>query len=152
MKRLLGLTLALLLAITNVAPASADTPDEAKALVQKAIALAKDKGLDEAYKAIRDPNGSFIKGELYIFVIDLNTLLMVVHPVKPVLEGKSQASMKDVNGKLFVAEMVTVIKGKGSGWVDYLWTKPGEKTPSLKTSYVEKVPGNDLFFGCGVYK
>ncbi|MGA2936010.1 MAG: cache domain-containing protein [Syntrophobacteraceae bacterium] len=42
---------------------------------------------------------------------------------------------------------------KGSGWVDYMWPKPGEKTPSLKVSYVKlvKVDGEDLVLGCGVY-
>lgn len=154
MKRHLLLTLAIVLALAVgwSALASASTPEEAKAMVQKAIAMAKEKGLDETYKAIRDKHGPFYKGELYVFVSDINTMVMVVHPEKPVLEGKSQAGMKDVNGKLFYQELVSVAKEKGSGWVDYYWTKPGEKVPTLKTTYVERVPGTDLFFGCGVYK
>jgi hypothetical protein len=34
-----------------------------------------------------------------------------------------------------------------------MWPKPGEKTPSLKVSYVKlvKVDGEDLVLGCGVY-
>jgi len=34
-----------------------------------------------------------------------------------------------------------------------MWPKPGEKTPSLKVSYVklDKVDGEDLVLGCGVY-
>lgn len=154
MKRhlILIMSLALILVVGWGTLAAAATPDEAKAMVQKAIAMVKDKGLDETYKAIRDKDGPFFKGELYVFVSDINTMIMVVHPEKPVLEGKSQAAIKDVNGKLFFQGMVTVLKESGAGWVDYHWTKPGEKAPTLKTTYVERVPGTDLFFGCGVYK
>jgi signal transduction histidine kinase len=49
--------------------------------------------------------------------------------------------------------MNEVAKTKGAGWVDYMWPKPGEKTPSLKVSYVKlvKVDGEDIVVGCGVW-
>ncbi|MBI4798859.1 MAG: cache domain-containing protein [Desulfarculus sp.] len=147
---ILALALALTLGCASLAAAA--TADEAKAMVQQAIAMAKDKGLEATYAAIRDKNGPFFKGELYIFVCDINTHVMLVHPEKPVLEGKDQSSIKDVKGKLFFLELARVAKEQGSGWVDYHWAKPGEKEPSLKTSYVERVPGSNVFFGCGFYK
>jgi cytochrome c len=61
--------------------------------------------------------------------------------------------LKDVNGKIFFMMMNNVAKEKGSGWVDFLWPKPGEKDPSLKVSSVKlcKVDGEDLVLGGGVY-
>jgi len=43
---------------------------------------------------------------------------------------------------------------KGSGWVDYMWPKPGEKSPSKKVSYVKgaKMPtGEVVIVGAGIY-
>lgn len=144
--------MALVLTISWCGLAAAATPDEAKAMVQKAIAMAKEKGLDETYKAIRDKNGPFFKGELYIFVGDLETNVTVVHADKPQMEGKDMSAMKDVKGKLFFLEFSRVAKEQGSGWVDYYWSKPGEKEPVLKSTYVEKLPGGKVYFGCGFYK
>jgi signal transduction histidine kinase len=69
------------------------------------------------------------------------------------MEGKSCIDFKDANGKLFFTAMNDVAKSRGSGWVDYMWPKPGEKQASLKVSYVKlvKVEGEDLVVGCGIY-
>jgi hypothetical protein len=42
-----------------------------------------------------------------------------------------------------------IAKEEGSGWVDYWFPKPGEKEPSLKTTYVLKV--DDNFYVCAGY-
>jgi methyl-accepting chemotaxis protein len=51
------------------------------------------------------------------------------------------------------AEFIDVCKKKGSGWVDYMWPKPGSKTASLKVSYVKKAmcDGVEVVVGCGIY-
>lgn len=126
--------------------------DDAQALVKKAIAMVKEKGLDETIKAVADKNGPFVKGDLYIFAVDTTKLTLLAHPIAPQLVGKDQSGMKDVKGKMFFIEFVNLAKGAGSGWVDYYWPKPGEKAPALKSTYIEKVPGADVFFGCGIYK
>ncbi|MBI5524320.1 MAG: cache domain-containing protein [Desulfarculus sp.] len=154
MKRRWLPVLILVLALTLAwgSQASAATADEAKAMVQKAIAMAKEKGLDETFKAIRDKNGPFFKGELYIFVNDMDKNITLVHPDKPQMEGKDMSGIKDVKGKMFFLEFTRVAKEQGSGWVDYYWAKPGEKDPVLKSTYVERVPGGNVYFGCGFYK
>ena len=138
------LALALTLSLAWGSLALAATADDAKAMVQKAIAMAKEKGLDETYKVIRDKNGPFFKGELYIFVNDLDKNITLVHPDKPQMEGKDMSGMKDVKGKLFFLEFTRVAKEQGSGWVEYFWAKPGEKEPVAKSTYVERVPGANV--------
>ena len=42
---------------------------------------------------------------------------------------------------------------KGAGWVDYLFPKPGETTPSHKWTYVKRVTidGAPALLGAGFY-
>ena len=60
--------------------------------------------------------------------------------------------LKDVNGKMFFAEFVNVAKDKGEGWVDYMWPKPGDKTPVPKVTYVYKVPDFPVAVAAGIYE
>jgi len=152
MKRFLLVAVALALCVCWVGSVAAATPAEAEANVKAAIAMEKAKGVDATLKAIADPKGPFAKGDLYIWAGSLDKVQMVAHPYKPQLVGKDLSMFKDTNGKQFFNEFVKVAKEKGSGWVDYMWPKPNEKKPSPKTSFVERVPGQNLYFGCGVYK
>ena len=42
---------------------------------------------------------------------------------------------------------------RDSGWIDYMWPKLGETSPSNKSSYVRKVQVGDdvLYVGAGLY-
>jgi methyl-accepting chemotaxis protein len=59
--------------------------------------------------------------------------------------------LKDARGTFFVKEFVQVATGPGAGWVEYWWTKTGEKEPLLKKTYVMRVPGQDIFLAAGYY-
>ncbi len=114
--------------------------------------MVKEKGLDETIKVVADKNGPLVNGELYIFAVDMNRLTLKAHPIAPQLVGKDQSGMKDIKGKMFFLEFVNLAKNPGSGWIDYYWPKPGDKTPVLKITYIERVPGTDTLFGCGFYR
>lgn len=86
----------------------------------------------------------------YFWIHDLN-LKMVSHPIKPELNGKSIAEMKDPNGKKLFAEMNEVVKNQKAGFVDYLWPKPGQDKPVPKISYVSVFPQWGWVLGSGVY-
>lgn len=148
---LLGIVV-LALSCLMALPALAGPREDAKALVEGAAAMVKEKGLEATVAAIRDKSGPFMKGELYIFVGKLDTPMLTVHPIKPALEGKDLTKMKDVKGKYFFVEFMNTAKTKGSGWVEYYWPKPGEKTASPKDTFIMRVPDNELWFACGYYK
>ena len=135
----------LLAAVVN----AGSTPDQAKALVVKAVAFYKANGKDKSIAAFNNPKGEFVKGDLYIFMMDdkCNTL---AHGANPKLVGKNVAELKDADGKLFMQAMRDTAK-KGGGWVDYKWSNPTTKKVQAKTSYIMPL-GNGLFVGCGVYK
>ena len=130
---------------------AADKAAEAKALVDSAVAMAQEKGLDATYAAIRDKNGPFMKGEYYIFVGSTEKPMNVVHPINPKLENKDLGKMKDVKGKFFFMEFMNVAKGPGEGWVEYWWPKPGTKEASPKKTFIKRVPGQNVWFACGFY-
>ncbi len=152
MKKGVVWALALALVLCFAATAAADPSADAIALVKKAVAMVKEKGVDETIKAVGDPKGPLVNGEFYLWAGPLDKITMVAHPFTPHLVGKDLGTFKDINGKLIFVEFAEVAKTKGSGWVDYMWPKPGAKTPSPKSSYVERVPGENLYFGCGIYK
>lgn len=119
--------------------------------VEEGAALVEKEG-KAAFDKFKGKDSAFIFAGTYIWINDMEGV-MVMHPIKHKMEGKAMLGLKDINGKLFFVDMIKVAREKGTGWVDYMWPKPGEKDPSLKVSYVKKckIDGVDMVIGCGVY-
>lgn len=111
-----------------------------------------EKDSETAFKIFHDPKGPFMAKDAYIFVIDINGVDLV-NPAFPSLEGRNILDVKDTRGKQLVREMLKVVQTGGSGWVDYMWPKPGESISTLKSSYVSKAKIGEkwVLVGCGVY-
>jgi cytochrome c len=73
-----------------------------------------------------------------LFVYDLKSNLLF-NAAFPEREGTNTAGEKDANGKLWHQEFIQMAESKGSGWVDYMFPKPGQTQPSLKWAYVKAV-------------
>src|SRR3954470_9427605 len=71
----------------------------------------------------------------YFWVNDMQPR-MVMHPMKPEMNGNDISTFKDPNGKALFVDMVGVVKKDGSGFVPYEWPKPGFDKPQPKLSYV----------------
>ena len=128
---------------------AADTAEEAKTLVDQAVAFTKANGKEKAFVEFNNHQGQFVKGDLYIFVVDLNGKCLA-HGGNEKLVGKDVIGLKDSDGKFFIKDMVEGAKAKGSGWSDYRWTNPATKSIEKKSTYFKK--DGDLVFGCGIYK
>ncbi|MFZ0929679.1 MAG: cache domain-containing protein [Syntrophobacteraceae bacterium] len=128
------------------------TPQRVVEKVEKAAVLLQKEG-KAAFPKFQGKDSEFIFGGTYIWVHDAEGSTMLMHPVMPQLVGKSNASIRDTSGKFIFVEMNETAKKKGGGWVDYMWPKPGEKTPSQKLSYVKlvKVDGVECIVGCGIF-
>jgi len=126
------------------------TADEAKALADKAVEFFKANGKDKAFEAFNNPQGEFVKGDLYIFVNDYsgNTL---AHGGNSKLVGKNLNELKDADGKAFFQEFASKAKS-GGGWVDYKWSNPETKKIQPKSTYIKAIDGTDFYLGCGIYK
>ena len=153
-KLLIGIVAAFFLMVgTSLAVAEPLTPELCKQKAQEAAALLKAEG-DGALATIKDPNGPFrfAGGAGYVWVHNLDGI-MVMHPIKPALDGKGLLDMRDVNGVYLFVAMNEVCEEKGQGWVPYAWPKPGEEKSSPKVSYVVLVEsGSDSYVaGAGMY-
>lgn len=89
-------------------------------------------------------------GEEYFWINDMNPT-MVMHPVKPELDGTDLSENEDPNGKRLFVEFVEVVEADGAGFVDYMWPKPGEEDPQPKISYVAGYEPWGWVVGSGVY-
>ena len=130
---------------------------ECIAKTKAAAEMIKNDGLVATLAEINKKDGMFVKGTVYVFMMNFDGIIMA-HPIKPNLIGKNMLNLKDVAGKEFTKEFIAVAKDLGSGWVDYMWPKPGEEKPVEKTSYILRVDlkfGNKVeqyLLGAGVYK
>jgi len=86
----------------------------------------------------------------YFWINDLQPR-MVMHPIKPEMNGSDLSGNKDPNGKRLFVEFVDVVKKQKAGFVDYLWPKPGKEAPQPKLSYVVGFEPWGWVIGTGVY-
>jgi methyl-accepting chemotaxis protein len=110
-----------------------------KAPLEKTQALAL-----AAIKKLRYANNN------YFWVQDLSSV-MLMHPMKPSLDGKNMSAVKDPSGKLLFIEMTRIVQLSGEGVVTYQWPKPGHDEPVDKVSYVKGFEPWGWVIGSGVY-
>ncbi|MDE2442061.1 MAG: methyl-accepting chemotaxis protein [Betaproteobacteria bacterium] len=117
--------------------------------LEKAGTLTREQAQHEASETIR--NMRYDKTE-YFWIQTLDAM-MIMHPIKAELQGKKLDQLKDKNGKLFFNEMNQVVRTQGSGFVDYLWPKPGSGSDDgvPKLSYVAGFQSWGWVIGTGIY-
>ncbi|WP_346295693.1 cache domain-containing protein [Rhodopseudomonas sp. P1] len=89
-------------------------------------------------------------GNEYFFITDMQSK-MLMHPIAKQLIGQDQSNAKDPNGKMLFAEMVNTVRRSGSGFVDYVWPKPGSDKPQPKLTFVTGFEPWGWVIGTGVY-
>jgi signal transduction histidine kinase len=141
--------LGLLLAANEVAAAGqSGTSEEAKAMLERAVAAIK---ADEpaALKAFTAGTDGFKDRDLYVFC-DGPDGRITAHGGNPAMVGQNARALIDKNGKKLGEEILTVaVEGK-LNVVEYMWPRPGQTEPVPKASYVTKVA--DQVCGVGYYK
>jgi methyl-accepting chemotaxis protein len=90
-------------------------------------------------------------GEGNYFWINDRSARIVMHPIKPDLEGKDGASIRDENGVSPFTRSVEVTQQGGSGNFEYFWPKPGSSLPLRKISYAGEFAPWGWIVATGVY-
>jgi len=121
------------------------TPDEAKAMAEKAAAYLKENGPDKSCPTFHAKDGGFQDRDLYVTVQDSKGT-MVCHGTTAALEGKSMVNLKDVDGKAFTTDILAI---KDAGWVEFKWINPTTKAVEPKKVYEIRV--GDYIVGAGAY-
>lgn len=86
----------------------------------------------------------------YFWINDMKPA-MIMHPIKPELDGKDLSDNKDPEGKKLFVEFVETVRKSKAGFVAYLWPKPDFKDPVPKISYVKGFEPWDWVIGSGIY-
>lgn len=120
---------------------------------QAAAMIAEDT--DAALAEISKRDGKFVWKDSYVFAMNLQGK-MLAHPQMPGLMKMDNLLLTPdknaENPKMLFVEFVVMASTKGEGWVEYMWPKPGSTTPSLKETYIYRVPDTNIFVGAGIYR
>jgi methyl-accepting chemotaxis protein len=76
---------------------------------------------------------------------------MVMHPMKPELDGKDLTNLKDPDGRAIFVEFVNAARNPEGDFVHYLWPKPGKTEPVAKLSFVKRFAPWGWVIGTGIY-
>ncbi|HYC16986.1 MAG TPA: cache domain-containing protein [Pseudolabrys sp.] len=119
------------------APPQSEQAKQIETLVNKAAVLVDKEG-KAAFVAFRKKDSEWFHDTTYLFAYDLKGNVLL-NPAFPKREGTNVTGQKDAKGKLFHNEIIKTAETKGSGWVDYMFPKPGQTEPSQKWAFVKKV-------------
>ncbi|OGQ97289.1 MAG: hypothetical protein A2521_16105 [Deltaproteobacteria bacterium RIFOXYD12_FULL_57_12] len=109
--------------------------------------LTREAAQEQAKNVIK---GMRFEGNNYFWINDLSPT-MIMHPIKPELDGKDLSENKDPNGKRLFIAMTEICKSAGQGFVEYVWDKQGKNRPVGKISYVKLQPQWGWMVGAGLY-
>jgi cytochrome c len=124
-------------------------PEDAVAMVEQAAQYIEQHGLKEACQEFCNPQGEFIKGDMYLFVVD-RAGKCLANGGFPDLVGKNLMWMPSRDKKMMVREMILFTRYNPHGWIVYKWENPVTKQVAEKSTYYRKV--GDVVIGCGVYE
>jgi methyl-accepting chemotaxis protein len=114
---------------------------------EKAGALTREAAQQAAMAAIKAMR---YEGQNYFWLQDLDARI-IMHPIKPELDGTDASQVKDPAGKRLFVAFADTVKASGAGFVEYLWPKPGETAPVDKISYVKGFAPWGWIVGSGIY-
>ena len=123
-------------------------PEQAKDLLNKAVAYMEKEGTAKAFCAFNDPSGEFHKGPLYVFAVNMDAVYFA-NSAAPTLIGVSLRDTRDAAGQPFGKDIMEVIATRGEGSVDYMWLNYTTNKVEKKHSFVKRV--KDFVLGVGYY-
>jgi len=124
---------------------------EIETLVNRAAEVLEERG-PAAFAEFRRKGSVWRYGDVYLFVVDMRGVVLfnAAHPNR---EGRDLLHERDADGKQFHKDFIEAVSQFGSGWVDYMFPRPGQSVPIVKWSYVcaTHVAGAEVLIGAGVY-
>ena len=117
----------------------AGSPEEAKRLAERAANVLAAMGRARAFQRYRDPSGPFVRGDLYVFVVNRHGII-IENVGFPEVIGSGGFSLQSRFGH---------VVARGRGWVRYRWYNPCSRRMEQKMSYLVRV--GDLIVGVGAY-
>ncbi len=126
---------------------------EAHAVVTHFAALAANKTLteEEAKKRALDVIGAIRYGKDGYLSINDSKPKMVMHPIKPAMNGQDLSGYTDPAGNHLFVDIVKAGDQPDGGFISYLWSKPDSDKPVAKLSYAQRFGQWDWYVVTGMY-
>jgi methyl-accepting chemotaxis protein len=124
--------------------------DEARSLVEKAVALVQRSGVQAAAQRFCDRSGEFFDRDMYIFIFNRQGVFTAFGP-NPSFNGGHLRQVQGLQWERLLRDGFERLDQSQGGWVEYQTVNPTSGAVNEKISYVQPLPG-DLLIGCGVYK
>lgn len=137
------------LGVTGASLKIPSNESELASFVELAVSHARDVGKYEAIKDFMDLNGSWVKGDIYIFAHDFNGTSLCL-PCMPKEVGTNRSNIQNDQG-IYINRDMRSIALNGSGFYEYNWQNPLTNQSESKVSYVMKVD-DTWYLGAGIYK
>ncbi len=148
-----SLLAALLLSSCIALPALAEdgrgTKEEAKGLLDRAIAHVNEVGIDSAFADFSRKDGGYVDRDLYVYCFDMEGKAMA-HGGNPGLIGKNLMEMKDPDGVQPVKESIRILQAAAEGTLDFKWPNPVSKKIEAKSAFLSRA--KEDWCGVGYYK
>jgi cytochrome c len=122
------------------------TPEEAKAMLQKAVEHYNSVGRTQALADFNGKKPPFFDRDLYVACMDSKHVL-VANGGYPQLVGTSADAWRDADGKAMGKAVSDVASSKGEGSVEYRWYNPVSGKIEPKVGFVQKVGDDILLVG-----
>lgn len=116
--------------------------------VDEAVVYSQRAGKDSALTTFADPNGSFTRGDAYIWAYDFSGINLA-HPFHPEYTGNNKLSLTDPDG-LHMIQLMQDTALNGSGFVSYKYENPLTGKTESKLAYVKRVD-DSWWLGSGIY-
>jgi hypothetical protein len=136
-------------AVLTVPQAHYTSNETLVAFVESAVAYVKENGKEAALAEFNDPNGSFVRGELYIYAYDFNGTTLA-HPVNPEKVGVNRLNEIEGDVGTFLREMNDAVRnGDGFGRIAYI-NPTRDRMLESKLAYGVQVD-EEWWLGSGIY-
>lgn len=130
-----SIALALTLGAGLALSAHASNVEDAKSMVDAALAQVKAKGVDAALGEF-NAGGTWNKGGLYIVVVGF--------------DGKMLAH--SANTKIVGKENISAVKASGISNIDMRWANPATNQIADAVMVSKRIPGQDMYIGSVAFK
>ncbi|MDD2058429.1 cache domain-containing protein [Pseudomonas sp. GD03860] len=113
------------------------SPHAAQVLLDEAI-TAMDHAPATTLERINRLDKAFNRDDLYVFVVDTDTLKMVAHGYNPRLVGTDFRRLQAVDGQPIGQQMLKAIDGKKEAQISYAWRNPVTGKPEPKNTLIRR--------------
>ncbi|TCT42387.1 cytochrome c [Vibrio crassostreae] len=121
---------------------------EAKNLLARAMTAIVESE-QESLTEFNDAEGSFVEGDLYVFVMDMSSGKLLAHGVSPELVGRSHNEILSPDDKPILTDMLNLAKENGRGVYTYRWLNPLSSKVETKHTYYRVI--DNKLVGVGYY-